>query len=396
MVLNPSGSTPSRRALAAVLAAGLLAVAALAAGGLPVAPAVADGRAGTGAAAPSMSTGGDGGLHGALATAEACSAGDRAPPTVTLPPAEIDATLQRLHALYDGMPGFVDVYFYPAPTDHAPGADFHPTFVGAVPTEAYAVETAVPVDFDVVPSAPVHARSASPTDGGPAADVPGAGLATDGPGPLPDVGDVQCRGIRPGSHMAGGCTASFLFTDGTDIFVATAGHCVSEGQTAVSPAAGGAIGTVVFSTGQASGPGHDFALVKVDPSKHDLVSAEMCDWAGPTQAFGGGSILGRGVVYTGHGGVGGLLGPHPPRPRPGPGVSWGAETFQWVGAGIPGDSGSAVRLTGGEALGTLTHVSILPVPGINLGTRWDHGLDLAAQDGIDGLELMTVDWVHPV
>lgn len=373
------GGATRRSAQAAVLALGALMVTTMWTGAGAVLP-DAGGGVGTGPAAP--------GFDRAVRTAQACDAGHRAPPTVALPPAEVDATLRALHGLYADLPDFVDVYFYPGLDEGGPA--FFPTFVGAVPDAARTVETPVPVAFDVLPAEPRTVRSVASAPAGPVE------VAT-GPGPLPDAGDVECLGIRPGAHMTGGCTASFVFTDGTDIYVGTAGHCVREGETVSSPAAG-FVGTAVFSTGGDSHVGHDFALIKVDPEKHHLVSAEMCDWAGPTGGFNESSLLGRGVVHTGHGAVGGLFGPHPPRPRAGTGVGWGLTTFTFVSPSVPGDSGSAVReTTSGHALGTLTHlyVSFL-IPSTTAGTRWDHGLDLAAEEGITGLELMTVDYVHPV
>jgi len=48
-----------------------------------------------------------------------------------------------------------------------------------------------------------------------------------------------------------------------------------------------------------------------------------------------------------------------------------ANGFNWVGYGLPGDSGSGVMNAAGLAVGDLTHgigVAGLPVPGLSFGT----------------------------
>lgn len=310
---------------------------------------------------------GQAGLASGPGAAETCTTKGTAPVTVARSPDEIDARLDDLYEVYAGLPGFVDVYFQPT-EDPA----FRPTFVREVPQAARDRPTPVPVGFDVLPAAP--------TPPGPES----------GPGPLPSPSDLLCTGIRPGASLSNSCTINFIFTDGSAIYAGTAGHCIGVGNRAAIPGVG-QVGTVVFS--RAGGVGQDFALIEIDPAFHDRVSAEMCDFGGPSDTFDGGFALGTPTLQTGHGGGG--VGDLPPRPKTGSFLSWGARSFQYVGGSVPGDSGSPVRLAGGEALGTLTHINLL-IPVQNFGTTWDGGLDMAAEEGFTGLELVTSQNLHPV
>lgn len=308
------------------------------------------------------------GTHAELVDhARRCSADPAKAPEVTAPPAEINEQLDRLHAVYDDLPGFVDVYFIPGmdPVHRA-------LFVRDVPPEAYRRATSTDVAFHVLPAEP------TPLD----------------PGSTPSVEDARCTGLRPGARLTGGCTVNFIYTDGEDFYVGTAGHCIDEGQVAVLDSFG-KIGEAVFSTGD-GGVGNDFALIKVDEDLEDQVDPEMCTWAGPTGTEPG-DILGQPVLQAGYGsGVSvPTFGVLPPRPRPGVGMGWGAESFTWIGTSIPGDSGSPVRESGGEALGTVTHI-LIPAPVLDFGTTWDRGLELAGEAGIEDLELVTVDYLHPI
>lgn len=297
--------------------------------------------------------------------------------TEARPVADILGLLDELHALYAGLPGFVDVYYYPGEA-----VEFRPMFIAAVPEGAAAIQAPVPVSFDVLAEDP----------------------RAMGPGLVPDAGDLQCTGIRPGARLTtpSTCTMNFVFTDPQgDLYIGTAGHCIETGQAAhISNI--GLIGTAVFSTGD-GGVGDDFALIKVNADKVALVNPEMCDWAGPTGVFNGASITGRRVLHTGHGyGVVGTVTPVPPRPKEGVGTAYGATSLTWAGTPWPGDSGSAIRLDGGTAVGTqgqgvgiLTHgigVSAVGAPaGLGFGTRLDKAIQMS---GISGLSLVTVSYTH--
>lgn len=283
----------------------------------------------------------------------------------------IDAILQELYAVYADIPGLIDVYFYPEQETM-----YQVTFEGEVPAEAFDRNAPYPVSIVAV-------------------DVEFQELD---PGTVPSVADIRCaigpQPIRPGNRVTspiGVCTLSFVFKDADTTYVGTAGHCGNPGQAAWVDGAGN-IGDFVFSTGS-GGVGNDFALIEVKQSYvvAGMVTAEMCTVGGPTSPFVGFSISGDDTIQTGHGG--GVVG-GPPRPKAGVGLTWGATSFTWVGSSAPGDSGSAIRLETGDALGTVTHLNLL-VPVQNYGTRLSHGLSLAASGGYPGLVLQTVPWTHP-
>lgn len=272
-------------------------------------------------------------------------------------------THQQLYSLFKEMPGFVDVYRF----DEANGNRYQAIFIHEVPPQALVVETPVPVEFEVIANAP------QPT----------------GPGLLPTANDVTCGGIRPGMLVSFGgalCTGSYIFTDGSDTYISTAGHCTSVGQRARLGSL--QFGTTVFSTGD-GGPGNDFALVKIDSNRLNLVDPEMCNFAGPTgiHTDADGTIIGDRIVRTGHGGGFSI----PPTPHEGVGIGWGATSLTWVHGPVPGDSGSPIRHESGEALGVVTHVVITPTTGFGIATRLDHGMALA---NIPGLQLSTVSYTH--
>lgn len=127
--------------------------------------------------------------------------------------------------------------------------------------------------------------------------------------PEPDVSLAPCPGIRPGAalvlHLGPEwwfplsaelilCTMGFIVTDGTDLYVTTAGHCLAGADNQIPPgsraemAGGIQFGTPVYvwCEGQvANAPcslGRDFGLIRIDADKHHLVSPEMCAWGAPT------------------------------------------------------------------------------------------------------------------
>lgn len=247
-------------------------------------------------------------------------------------------------------------------------------------------------DAHRVGAAAARAPGASSVPPPGASTVVHAGL---GPGPLPDADDLRCTGVRPGARMANGCTLGFLFRAPDATYASTAGHCVVLGEV-VSVDGVGPVGVAVHRT--VEGVGNDFGLVQLREDVLDEASPEMCPVAGPTGGFAGSSILGERVLMAGHGTGVDVPGPAPgllpPRPRAGVGVGWGPSAFAWTGPSLDGDSGSPVRLASGEALGVHTHVLSGPVR-LAVGTQWDQGVALAAEDGIEGLELWTVDHTHP-
>ena len=173
--------------------------------------------------------------------------------------------------------------------------------------------------------------------------VPLAALNTECPG-------VQSPGVSAGGCIVApyGCTANFIFTDGSSQYV----------------------GTVAKMTSGEGVPGNDWALIKIDPA----VAAEwgvnpampviggpqgVYTGCGPTPVFhyghGYGVAVGQGKVE------GGLA------------TNVYDDGYGWTGAGAPGDSGSGVLTApGGPAIGDFTHliVDLGAYPGSDLaGTR---------------------------
>ncbi|MGH2698012.1 MAG: hypothetical protein ACRDJL_02270 [Actinomycetota bacterium] len=167
-------------------------------------------------------------------------------------------------------------------------------------------------------------------------------------------------GIRPGSWILfpAGCTANFVFGNGTEI--GTAGHCADVGDEVTIVAAPGLlmnIGTVSLS--RDNGIGDDFALIDIYPAMQQYVNPSMAHWAGPTGSAN--PQFGDAVVHSGHGLVIGTGG----TPRAGvvtytgPGdTNNNNNAYAWDGAASPGDSGSAVRNVTGAASGNLTHLVV--------------------------------------
>ena len=192
--------------------------------------------------------------------------------------------------------------------------------------------------------------------------------------------NTECPGVQsPGVAAAGcivapaGCTANFIFTDGSSSYVGTARHCVDRvGQDVtmqVDTTTIAVVGSVAKMTSGDGEPGNDWALVRIDPA----VAAEWgVDPAvpvigGPNGVFAGCDV--QVVKHYGHGyGVAVAQG----KPEFGVATNWNDDGYGWTGFGAPGDSGSPVLLADGRAAGNFTHLiaDIGTYPGSDLaGTR---------------------------
>lgn len=188
--------------------------------------------------------------------------------------------------------------------------------------------------------------------------------------------------IQPGAHVygIGRCTMSFLFLDDADAwYVGTAAHCVEPGQRVQAPFVGGRftaeVGTVVYhayvppeslggidlAPGAYAEPAKDFALVRIDEDRYDLVDPAVRFFGGPTavaeDARPGTPIVhhGRGVAFDptlpsrNRGGV--LL-----RVYDGDSISNERHLDGWFLAQdlvVHGDSGGPVLTLDGRALGVI-------------------------------------------
>jgi hypothetical protein len=204
--------------------------------------------------------------------------------------------------------------------------------------------------------------------------------------PYAGTAGVSVNAVSAGGCMVSphGCTLNFVFTDGTSNYIGTAGHCAGNGQTVIAQVATrvdptdtvmatlAAIGKVVKSWNQ--GIGKDFALIKVDPAFK--VVPGVAGALGPTGVFCGDPI-GQPVMHYGHGYIFfveqgyakfGEVIPDATAVFKFTSTDYG---YNWVGYGLPGDSGSEVMNDAGLAVGDLTHgigVAGVPVPGLNFGT----------------------------
>ena len=295
-----------------------------------------------------------------------------------------------------------------------------------LPSDAAAAATFAPAN--ALAPAPAPAQGHAPGCGHPVM----AGLV-----PQHDVSAAPCPGIRPGGALILRftpmemvyCTMAFLVTDGADLYVATAGHCVDPslgvpglGERVSAHGVPGTFGTVVHqwcegtdSVGELTGdlvrgggcaPGTDFALIRIDADKRAYASPAMCAWGAPTggvftqqaaiyadaplvvQHFGWGMGLAAADLGWNWGGV--FAQPANPATQAREGLL--IETDETIAlvesAAISGDSGSGVLVTGlpdpltltepaPQALGVLTHIS---VGGIGFVQRLDFALARAGAE----------------
>jgi len=211
--------------------------------------------------------------------------------------------------------------------------------------------------------------------------------------------------IHPGVQTSTGgaqCTSNFIFRDATSTYVGQAAHCSGTGQasstngctsgslplgTAVTVTGAGRPGTLVYNswlTMQAAGETNanacafnDFALVRLDPADAGNVDPSVPGFGGPTRVGGGAGTLA--TVYS-YGNSSLRLGIRQLSPKQGvvvasTGGGW-SRTVLTVTPGIPGDSGSGFMNAVGEAIGVLSTLTLVPLPGTNgvgdLGRELDY------------------------
>ena len=222
--------------------------------------------------------------------------------------------------------------------------------------------------------------------------------------PYAGAGGVSLTAVAAGTCMVSphGCTMNFVFTDGVSSYIGTAGHCVEGGRTVIAQIATrvdptdslivtlAAIGKVVKSWNQ--GIGKDFGLVKID-SGFKVVPG-VSGGLGPTGVLCLDPV-GQPVMHYGHGYIFFVEQGYAKFGEVIPDLSLvvpftTSNGFNWVGYGLPGDSGSGVMNDAGLAVGDLTHgiaVAGVPVPGLNFGTDMQGIFNLIGS----GYKLVTVD-----
>ncbi|MGH3671747.1 MAG: serine protease [Pseudonocardiaceae bacterium] len=201
--------------------------------------------------------------------------------------------------------------------------------------------------------------------------------------------------IHPGvlTTTAGGrCTANFIFSNATDVFIGQAAHCAGTGApTETSGCTSGTkpLGTPVTIAG-ASKPGvlvysswvtmeqrkekdpntcayNDLALVKIDRADLGKINPSVPFFGGPTGISDGSTTFGDRLYTYGNSPLRGGISTLSPKT----GISLGDNGDGWshscytASPGIPGDSGSAFLTHDGKALGVLSSLALAPVAGSN-------------------------------
>jgi len=261
-----------------------------------------------------------------------------------------------------------------------------------------------------------------------------AALATDIAGHSGPALPELYTGIGPGSALIVGstvgaqeflCTAAFVFKDSTgDYYLGTAGHCLVRDETDTTAYSGYVdntktnnevdicvqdcldnaleVGTYVrlytgmsgapsgydpVLFGQSGGIGTDFGLIRIPSTLDSQLRPWMPQFGGPTGQASSTST-GQLIAHYGHGTyccpvVGGVASRTPvDQGRIAMSLGSDANSFEFAGWGTGGDSGSGMELatastnvvTGGNALGVLTHGLI--TSGIGYGTLVQRGLDM--------------------
>jgi hypothetical protein len=222
--------------------------------------------------------------------------------------------------------------------------------------------------------------------------------------PYVGLDGVSATAVAAGTCMVSphGCTMNFVFTDGLSKYIGTAGHCVQGGKSVIAQVGVRVdptdtvfvtlanIGSVTRSWN--AGIGRDFALVRIDPA-FKVVSG-MAGALGPTGVLCLDPV-GQPVMHYGHGYIFFVEQGYAKFGEVIPDLTLlvkfaSPNGFNWVGYGLPGDSGSGVMNDAGLAVGDLTHgigVAGLPVPGLSFGT------DMAGILGLIGpsYSVVTVD-----
>ena len=237
--------------------------------------------------------------------------------------------------------------------------------------------------------------------------------------------------ITPGVQMytqGAQCTANFVYTDSAaNVYVGYAAHCAGLGEatdtngcaatslplgTPVTFNEGGSLlsegtvigkGTLAYSswvtmqergtTDENTCAYNDLALVKVSSGDKGKVNPSVPIWGGPTGIDTDGTAAGDRVYSYGNSSVRADLDLLSPKiglslGDDSSGTRWSHPLYNLT-PGIPGDSGSGFLNSEGEAVGTLSTLGLLPLPGSNNIGDLDLELEYAqATSGISGLRLV--------
>ena len=245
-----------------------------------------------------------------------------------------------------------------------------------------------------------------------------------GLGPAPSVAaeptwaPAASATVHPGVMMftnGAQCTANFIFTRGTDVYIGYAAHCAGTGAatdtngcdaqslplgTPVEIDGASQLGTLVYSSwlsmqAEPTRPDentcayNDFALVQIAAADIAKVNPSIPHWGGPNGLNTTGNPLLSSVYSYGNSSLRfgiTLLSPKT-------GVSLGTTGGGWthpvytITPGIPGDSGSALLDASGRASGVLSTVALAPLPASNNFGDLSRELAYAQSHGQTGLTL---------
>ena len=234
-------------------------------------------------------------------------------------------------------------------------------------------------------------------------------------------------GIQTNTAGGGQCTANFVFTDSAaNVYLGQSAHCGGLGAatdtngcdsgsvplgTKVTFNAGGSLvsygtqvgaGKLVYSSwitmqrrkerNANACAYNDFALIKVNTADKGKVNPTVPYWGGPVAINTKGLDAGDEVYSYGNSGLRGGIEALSPKT----GVAVGddpadggwSHSLYTMTPGVPGDSGSAFLDPNGRAVGTLSTISIAPLPASNNIGDLNKELNYAkAYSGISGLRL---------
>jgi len=238
---------------------------------------------------------------------------------------------------------------------------------------------------------------------------------------IPAWAPAASAAIHPGVQTftdGAQCTANFIYTNGSDVFLGQAAHCSGTGAATDTDGCDSASlpeGTPVTVDG-ASKPGtmvynswlrmqaaketdaetcayNDLALIKLDPADAAKVNPSVPFWGGPTGV--GWTAQGERVFSFGNSELrGGItqLGPKTGATLQTTAGEWSADVYT-VTPGIPGDSGSAFLNATGQAMGILSTVQLAPLAASNGVGNVGKEIAYARAHGFSGLTL--VDGTEP-
>ncbi len=214
---------------------------------------------------------------------------------------------------------------------------------------------------------------------------------------------TSCGGVRPGAVVrsdTGQCSFNFLFngSDGNR-YMGTAGHCILDDEVEMEWApgtgpvardgSGNRVGEFAYAILQDP---KDFALIRLDAGVP--ASPEMCHFGGPT---GTNTSTGSATTILHHYGQGvGVSLALPARSAVAQGTPDPDHVYA-LGAVVPGDSGSGIIDSAGQAVGVIVTVGIhsasIGTDGIDAGTvgitRLQPQVDQASEVLGTGLTLQT-------